>query len=79
MPKDCNSANPFSSSRTLTDSKEIPLSIRNSFVFKQLEQPGCQYTFTGWVIFSGDPASSKLLMSAPSIEGSNNDYSLKMS
>ena len=34
--------NPVLSSKTFTDLNGIPLSIKNSLVFKQLEQPGCQ-------------------------------------
>ncbi len=41
-PSASSSRKPRSSSSTLMDSNSISFAIRNSLVFRQLEQPGCQ-------------------------------------
>src|SRR5689334_12719569 len=46
-PSFCSSARPAGSSRTLTETKSIPRTDRNSLSLRQLVQPGCQNTLNG--------------------------------
>src|SRR5262249_43321923 len=43
MPSAASSAKASLSSSTLTETKATPCLIRNSFILRQLVQPGCQY------------------------------------
>src|SRR6266480_7790620 len=43
MPSVSSSPKAFLSSSTLTDTKGTPCLLRNSFIRRQLVQPGCQY------------------------------------
>ena len=42
MPSVASSAIAAVSSRTLMDTKETPCLVKNSFILRQLVQPGCQ-------------------------------------
>src|SRR5271165_3802663 len=43
MPSAASSAKASLSSSTLTETKATPCLVRNSFILRQLVQPGCQY------------------------------------
>src|SRR6516164_1412881 len=45
MPSAASSAKASLSSSTLTETKATPCLMRNSFILRQLVQPGCQYAF----------------------------------
>src|SRR5262245_66348234 len=57
-----SSAKASLSSSTLTETKETPCLVRNSFIRRQLVQPGCQYALMTEA--SGDDCAMGMLLKA---------------
>src|SRR5262249_13478536 len=60
MPSVASSAKASLSSSTLTETKGTPCSVRNSFILRQLVQPGCQYALM--TAASGDDCAMGVLL-----------------
>src|SRR5262249_15796682 len=60
MPSVASSAKASLSSSTLTETKGTPCSVRNSFILRQLVQPGCQYALM--TDASGDDCAMGVLL-----------------